>query len=332
MQLRPLPVLRRDPTTIQVGTDPRWAVALTDLTPAAVTALATVEPGTAEHTVRARLRAERVPGPEADAIVAHLVAARLLVPATGVAAVEVQPDARALGLLEADGNARRALDGRARRRVRVEGLDRLGATVVQALATAGLGELELVDPAPVSAQEVGFGGFTGRDVGRPRPFALARAVQTDRPALRTTALASPRPDLVVLVERGAADPARHRVLRDADVAHLSVVAREASVLVGPLVVPGRTACLTCVDLWRAEADPAWPLLAAQLTGRSGAGSEASLAAVGGALAAAQALAHLDGRGCLLHDGAFEVALPGAVPRAQQWLPHPACGCGSHVRP
>ena len=46
--------------------------------------------------------------------------------------------------------------------------------------------------------------------------------------------------------------------------HLAVYAGEAIGVVGPLVQPGSTACLSCLDLTRAAKDPAWPLILAQL--------------------------------------------------------------------
>ena len=46
----------------------------------------------------------------------------------------------------------------------------------------------------------------------------------------------------------------------------------ASGVVGPLVYPGRTACLGCLDLHRAATStPRWPAVAAQLAGRAGVG-------------------------------------------------------------
>lgn len=333
MQLRALPVVRRDTTTVQVGTDPRWAVALADLSPSAARALVALPTGAPDRVVLAALREERVTDDEARAVLDHLAAARLLVTAPQPTAQTEQPDARAWSLLDAGGDGTSVLAARARARVRVSGLDRVGAVVAHTLAAAGLGSLELDDATPVGPQDVGFGGVSERDLGDPREVAVARAARADRPHLRTLAAADRAPDLVVLVDRGVADPVRHTPLRDAGAAHLSVVVREASVLVGPLVVPGRTACLTCLELHRADADPAWPMVAAQLVAdRTVAGlvPETTLAAVSGALAAAQVLAYLDGRPCPTRDAALEVALPLAVPRAQQWLPHPDCGCGSHV--
>src|SRR5262249_62048557 len=106
------------------------------------------------------------------------------------------------------------------------------------------------------------------------------------PRLTTT----PRPDLVTLI-----DPYRRElpeVLKRDNVPHLAAAASEAIGVVGPLVLPGDTACLRCLDLTRAERDPAWPLILAQLT-RGGADPPACdtvLAAALAAQAAAPALA------------------------------------------
>ncbi|GAA2544951.1 cyclodehydratase [Mycolicibacterium diernhoferi] len=71
-------------------------------------------------------------------------------------------------------------------------------------------------------------------------------------------------DLVVLADTLVSDP---RVLRDlhaARVPHLPVRVRDGTGLVGPLVIPGVTSCLSCADLHRSDRDAAWPALAAQL--------------------------------------------------------------------
>lgn len=52
-----------------------------------------------------------------------------------------------------------------------------------------------------------------------------------------------------------------------DLSHIPVVLGGCGVEIGPLVRPGETACTTCVALHRKDADPAWPMLAAQLTSR-----------------------------------------------------------------
>ena len=56
-------------------------------------------------------------------------------------------------------------------------------------------------------------------------------------------------------------------LRDG-VPHLVVRLTEGDAVVGPFVVPGRTACLRCVDAHHAVADVRWPLLVAQQAART----------------------------------------------------------------
>jgi len=56
------------------------------------------------------------------------------------------------------------------------------------------------------------------------------------------------------------------LLRD-DVPHLPVVFSGSGATVGPLVLPGRTACLSCLAAHERERDPAWPTLVTQLLAR-----------------------------------------------------------------
>ncbi|NLE71242.1 MAG: TOMM precursor leader peptide-binding protein [Actinomycetales bacterium] len=325
MRLRTRLVLWQGPTQVRVGTDPRWSVVLTDLSPSAARALAALPRDADERAVRAVLAAEQVAADEADAVLDHLRAARLLVPAAPSA--PASPDAAAWALLEADGDASEVLARRRAACVQVTGLGRLGAGLALTLAAAGVGHLDLADTSPVTRHEVGWAGVAARDVGRPRRDAVARALHDAAPAVRTPRAPAGPPDLVVLVEHHVADPTRHRPLVTDGTPHLSVVVREASVLVGPLVRPGRTPCLRCLDALRADVDPAWPTVAAQLAVRPPEPEETLLAAVGASLAAAQALAFLDGRRAATEGATLEVALPDAVPRLARFDVHPACGCG-----
>ncbi|WNB86133.1 ThiF family adenylyltransferase [Cellulomonas sp. ATA003] len=209
------------------------------------------------------------------------------------------------------------------------GAGRLALTAACVLASAGVGTLLLQDDAPVTTADLGVGGFGARDVGSPRAAAAARIMRDLAPQVRTSAPTAAHPDVVVSVEHGVADAARARTMMSAEVVHLSVVVREADILVGPLVRPGASPCLRCVDLHRTAADPVWPVLAAQLAaaprGRRPA-EESVLAAVGGALAAGQVLAQLDGRTPTAVGASLEIALPDAVPRLRRWAVHPECGC------
>lgn len=319
MRLRPgLALLWRDPTSVQVGTDPRWASVIADLTPAATRALHAAGAGAALDTVAEHLTEAGVGGPEHRAVIDTLASARHLVTATAGSGV----DAVTWGLVSPDGSGPA---GRESAVVEVRGLGRLGTQLAHHLATAGVGTVVPLDPRPVDAADLGVGGVAARDLGNPRHDAVARALHDARPRVRTRSRG--RADLVVTVEHGAADPVAARDLVAAGTAQLSVVVREASVLVGPLVQPGRAACLRCLDLHRAAADPHWPTIAAQLCARGSRlrQEETLLAASGAAAAASAVLAHLDSRAGLT-DRYLVVALPDALGREVPAPPHPDCGC------
>ena len=110
-----------------------------------------------------------------------------------------------------------------------------------------------------------------------------------------------------------------------------VTAAEAVGVVGPLVSPGRSACLRCLDLARAERDPAWPLILAQLAGArpEPQACDTVLAAAAGALAAAQVLLFIDtGRpGAAVTNGTLELAVPGLAVAA----PDLAAGARVYLR-
>jgi hypothetical protein len=77
----------------------------------------------------------------------------------------------------------------------------------------------------------------------------------------------PRGAPVVLLAHHVIDLRRSAALMAQDVAHVPLVFTGPTVEIGPYVVPGETACLACVAAYRRDADPAWPVLAAQLIGR-----------------------------------------------------------------
>jgi len=116
------------------------------------------------------------------------------------------------------------------------------------------------------------------------------------------------------------------------VPHLAASASEAIGVVGPLVLPGHSACLRCLDLARTERDPAWPLILAQLASQATAdplACDTVLATMVAAQAAAQALAFLDQgaqAAAAVTNGTLELVLPGWQWRRRTWHPHPQCGC------
>ena len=137
-------------------------------------------------------------------------------------------------------------------------------------------------------------------------------------------------DLVVLADTLAADPRLLRDLHAARVPHLPVRVRDGSGLIGPLVIPGVTSCLVCADLHRAERDPAWPALSAQLRQVIGCADHPTVLATA-AFALAQLHRIVAGvRGAAVpapeFDTTWELDVAEASISARRWPRHPMCGC------
>ncbi|SFS08039.1 hypothetical protein SAMN04487846_2319 [Microbacterium sp. cf046] len=80
----------------------------------------------------------------------------------------------------------------------------------------------------------------------------------------------PVPDAapVVILGHHLIAPRRAAALMGRDLAHLPLIFTGPGAEIGPFVVPGRTACLSCIAARRRDDDPAWPHVAAQLLGRT----------------------------------------------------------------
>lgn len=139
-------------------------------------------------------------------------------------------------------------------------------------------------------------------------------------------------DLVVLADALVTEPQLVRDLHAEGVAHLPVRVRDGTGLVGPLVIPGMTSCLTCADLHRSDRDSAWPAVAAQLRDAVGTADRATVLAT-----AALALNEVQRVIAAITGGPtpqppptlnatleFDLAAGSIV--ARSWTKHPLCGC------
>lgn len=207
--------------------------------------------------------------------------------------------------------------------VAVVGGGGLGSALTAGFAAAGVGTVSLVDDSLVGADDVVPGGPNASDVGRRVGHVAAESVHRMSPAARTGC--PPDPDLVVLVRSGALDAAAAQHLVQGGVAHLGVLVRDDDVAVGPLVLPGRGACLHCLDLHRCDVDPQWPAVLRQLVTGPGRATVPALGQVAAGIAVLLGVSHLDGRGPLPGTTAT-VSLPHGAVDWGRWSPHPRCGC------
>ncbi len=333
VRLRPgTPVLDRGDGEVQLGTDVRWALVVAGLSDAEAGWLCEVA-ARRHRSLEQTARRWSVDEARVTEIVDLLARCGYLVPQASpprrvTAPADGAADAPTLGALRPDGAGAATLAARARRTVGLSGLGRIGAGLALHLATAGVGTLVLDDVRPVQTADTGLGGYAQRDVGRARERALRELLAERHPRTAVVhEVDGPAPDAVVVVEPDVVEPARYRRLLGDGVPHLPVVVREADVVVGPLVLAGRSPCTGCVARHAADADARWPDLARQLRAREAdRGHETTLAASAAALAAGQVLALLDGARPVAVGATLEVALPEALPRVRPVQPHPACGC------
>jgi bacteriocin biosynthesis cyclodehydratase domain-containing protein len=214
----------------------------------------------------------------------------------------------------------------------VSGDGPLTVGVVLGLVRAGVGAVYTEVAGVVSAAELGT-GHVDADRGRDRAVAIRDAVRRLQPeADAPAAPARLTCDLVVLADAAAPDPVQVVRLHARGSAHLPVRMRDGIGVIGPLVLPGRTACLGCLELTRAAHAPDWPSIAAQLTGRSGRADPAATAATA-ALGVAQALAALDataggGGRPPTWETSLELDATAGTILQRSWHPHPGCWCGA----
>jgi bacteriocin biosynthesis cyclodehydratase domain-containing protein len=211
--------------------------------------------------------------------------------------------------------------------VLVTGASRLAVPIACALAAAGVGHLDPHVSGVTRLADTIPGGLLPTDAHRPRKVAAAEAIRRAAPDVTLGPMRPSRASFAVLV--GYSAPAALTALTYGSrlVAHLAVTVRDGTVVVGPLVRPGETPCLNCLDQHRHDRDPGWHLVAAQLsTGPDAAEPLATTTALAAtAFAAAEVLAHIDGTQPETLGVTVEISESGRWSR-RRWSPHPRCDC------
>jgi hypothetical protein len=254
----------------------------------------------------------------------------------------IRPDLASLSVLHPEpGGAIQRISERAAVRVQVRGAGRVGTAVAAVLSASGVGQVDVMDGGCVEPWDVGPSGPPPESVGERRNVAARRVVRAVAPDPRRRRPHSPGSTesgaaLVVLTPRDglaayAPDPGAAEGLLASGTPHLYAGVIEGTGVVGPLVLPGGSACAGCLALDRAEREPAWPRMLAQWRSGRGPGVAAcdtALATVVAGLAASHSLTFLDGRLPVVTGARVEFALPDLAWEPRPVRPHPSCGCGA----
>ncbi|MFD9905449.1 ThiF family adenylyltransferase [Streptomyces sp. NPDC059063] len=251
----------------------------------------------------------------------------------------------------------RKMAARRATRVRVRGTGRVGAVVAAILSGAGIGQVDVMDGGCVEPWDIAPGGLPADSVGQRRDAAARRTARHAAPGRPprhpenrenrggrgdTRGNKGERADgerplsLVVLTPRDGLDayapaPSSAEPLVAAGTPHLYAGVIEGTGVVGPLVLPGSTACAGCLALNQTDHDPAWPRLLAQWhSGRQRhvPACDLALSTTVAGLAAAHALAFLDGAEPAVAGVRWLTSTPGYQWRAHSTPAHRSCPCGA----
>ncbi|MER5464872.1 ThiF family adenylyltransferase [Streptomyces sp. NPDC002668] len=354
------PALRRawrERQTVQFGATPAHAVMVGPVDTATGALIELLDGTRGLPWLRQEARSIGLPEGQVDALVNRLTAAGLLDDPTagGPAADALRKRPGALDRLRSDlaslsvvhpqpGGGIQRLAARRAMRVQVRGAGRVGATVAAVLSAAGVGAVEVLDGGCTEPWDVAPGGLPAEAVGERRDAAarqLVRRSAPDRPprateSAGTTECAEPGLSLVIVAPRDglaayAPDPAAAEDWIATGTPHLYTGVVEGTGVVGPLVLPGGTACAGCLELDRAERDPARPRLLAQWrSGRRRAlpACDVALATAVAGMTAAHALSFLDGELPASTGARWETSLPLLDWRSETITPHLDCVCSA----
>ena len=165
---------------------------------------------------------------------------------------------------------------RNRTAVHIHGLGRLGMTITSALASAGFIHLRVHDSALITAQDVTTFGASRIDIGNRRDFVALQIIERVQAGVTSRNHAmkhKPPHELHVYAPDAAADYpwfdyALGQECMSQDMPHLVATLARQSALVTSVITPGVTGCLRCLHLHNADHDHTWPLINAQLVGRT----------------------------------------------------------------
>lgn len=171
-------------------------------------------------------------------------------------------------------------------------------------------------PQPVQRPRVAVVGdvpATARIAGLLASAGFRVVTASTGEALDTAGIAA-----AVLVSHHVVDPREHLRWLNRDLLHVPIVFGELAVTIGPLVDPGQTPCIACVEQQRTDADPAWAAISPQLW-RTQASADTELAATEAALEVVRILADRPP-----HQVRLDTETGARTERT--WAPSARCGC------
>ena len=334
------PVLWRDAKHIQIGLHPLHSIILESRL--AIPLLEMCDGQTSFDAIVRKLSATGMSAEQSENILRQLMNSRLMhhlpnsqasLQGAGLADISHNDSPRILMQREMIGSATHSSQ-RMHTAIHLHGLGRLGMTVTAALASAGFTHLRVRDSTRVTAQDVTTFGASRIDIGNRRDFVALQIIERVQAGvtLRNSALKhKPRHNLHVYLPDAVADyPWFDHTLgqecMSSDIPHLVATMAGQSALVTSVIQPGVTGCLRCLHLHNSDHDDTWPLINAQLIGRTA----PDLSPIGLVLQTAMLIVEHVSRwvdeGTTNDNQAVCFSWPNQRTGVMVNTPHPDCGC------
>jgi hypothetical protein len=158
------------------------------------------------------------------------------------------------------------LANRASKRVFINELNRVGLLLLQALATAGIGEICTEDRSLVTTSDVGALGYSQADIGRTRVEAAAALLaRSQQPAKLSLARTS---DFVVMIANHLVSSEATPAVGQKQIPRLMVELSFDQSRISPVLIAGVTSCLDCRITSELDADEGWAAMMTQLKFRT----------------------------------------------------------------
>jgi hypothetical protein len=222
------------------------------------------------------------------------------------------------------------------RTVHVDDLSATGLAITLGLAAAGVGRLVTHDQSNVEAKDLGPNAYPSQLLGKSKIQAVKALLAGSPNQMRVVAghLLTPRNleavDCAAIIAQNVIEPRRYVQWLNRDVPHLAVTFDTETASVSPLVVPGRGACLYCLEQARIDDDASWPVLASQLVASESRLDDSASRLFCAGLAVQKMLAHLDDIGGFAQTDrervGYQLHLATGAVTEFRWAEHESCSC------
>jgi molybdopterin/thiamine biosynthesis adenylyltransferase len=222
------------------------------------------------------------------------------------------------------------------RTVHIDDLSGAGLAVALGLASAGVGRLVTHDQSMVESKDLGPSAYPAQLLGKSKIQAVRNLLASSPNSMRVIAgqgLTSRNLeaiDCAAIVSHQAIEPRRYVQWLNRDVPHVAISFETDKASVSPLIVPGRGACLYCLEQTRTDEDPSWPVIASQLVASEGRFDDSASRLFCAGLAIQKMLAQLDDIGGFRQTEkelvGYQLQLASGVVSEFHWSEHDACSC------